>query len=68
MTNKKCFETVDNTLRDIRNCDKPMGGITTMLSGDFCQIFQSSQRVQEHIISTLASNRHIFGHASIFCN
>ena len=38
MTNKKCFEAVDNTLRDIRNCDKPMGGITTVLSGDFRQI------------------------------
>ena len=38
MTNKKCFEAVDNTLSDIRNCDKPMGGITTVPSGDFRQI------------------------------
>jgi hypothetical protein len=31
-------ETVDRTLQDIRNCDKPFGGITVVFGGDFQQI------------------------------
>ena len=58
MTNKKCFETVDNTLRDIRNCDKPMGGITTVLSGDFRQILPVIPRGTraDHINACLKSS------------
>ena len=38
MQHRFCQEAVDRTLRDIRNCDKPMGGITTIDGGDFQQI------------------------------
>jgi hypothetical protein len=31
-------ETVDGTLRDIRNVDKPFGGITVVFGGDIRQI------------------------------
>ena len=31
-------ETVDRSLRDIRNCDAPFGGITVVFGGDFQQI------------------------------
>jgi len=35
---RHCFEAVDRHLRDIRNCDKPFGGIVVILGGDFAQI------------------------------
>jgi hypothetical protein len=38
MQHRFCQEAVDHTLRDIHNCDKPMGGITTIDGGDFQQI------------------------------
>lgn len=38
MTHRFAFEAVDHTLRDLRNNQEPMGGITTVLCGDFRQI------------------------------
>ena len=38
MQNRFDPETVDRTLRDIRNLDKPFGGITVIFGGDFRQI------------------------------
>jgi hypothetical protein len=38
MQHRFCQEAVDRTLRDIFNCNKPMGGITTVDGGDFQQI------------------------------
>lgn len=38
MQNRRCQEAVDQILRDIRNSDLPMGGITTVDGGDFQQI------------------------------
>ena len=38
MVHKAAFEAVDKTLRDIKECDRPFGGIPTLLSGDFRQI------------------------------
>jgi ATP-dependent DNA helicase PIF1 len=38
MQHRFCQEAVDRTLHDICNCDKPMGGITTVDGGDFQQI------------------------------
>ncbi|GAB2295406.1 hypothetical protein Dimus_038353 [Dionaea muscipula] len=38
MQHKHCVEAVDRTLRDICNCDKPFGGKTVVLGGDFRQI------------------------------
>jgi hypothetical protein len=37
MSHRKGFEAVDRTLRDLRDCNLPMGGITVVLSGDFRQ-------------------------------
>ena len=37
MGNKNWFHCVDRTLRKIRNCDEPFGGITVVFSGDFRQ-------------------------------
>ena len=44
MTHRNCFEAVDRSLRDIlrftasNNADKPFGGKTIVLGGDFRQI------------------------------
>jgi hypothetical protein len=38
MQHRHCFETVDRTFRDIRECDQPFGGLTMVLGGDFQQI------------------------------
>ncbi|XP_073827769.1 uncharacterized protein [Musca autumnalis] len=37
MSHKNAFEAVDRTLKDIRNSTEYMGGITTLLAGDFRQ-------------------------------
>ena len=38
MTNRRAFEAVDRTLRDLTGNDYPMGGICTLLCGNFRQI------------------------------
>ena len=38
MTNRRAFEALDRTLRDLTGNDDPMGGICTLLCGDFRQI------------------------------
>ncbi|RVE53281.1 hypothetical protein evm_002114 [Chilo suppressalis] len=37
MAHRKAVEAVDRTLRDIRQNDRPMGGITVLFCGDFRQ-------------------------------
>lgn len=37
MANRKAVEAVDRTLRDIRQNDRPMGGLTVLFCGDFRQ-------------------------------
>ncbi|XP_054260247.1 uncharacterized protein LOC128984902 [Macrosteles quadrilineatus] len=37
MAHKGAIEALDRTLRDLRNCDHLMGGITVLLAGDFRQ-------------------------------
>ena len=37
MTNKRAFEALDRTLRDVRNNDTLNGGLTVLLAGDFRQ-------------------------------
>ena len=38
MANRRAFEAVDRTLRDLRGCDRIFGGVLTVLSGDWRQI------------------------------
>ena len=38
MHRRNAHEALDRTLRDIRDCDKPFGGITTVFGGDVQQI------------------------------
>jgi len=38
MTNRRAFEALDHTLRDLTSNDQPIGGICMLLCGDFRQI------------------------------
>ena len=38
MAHKACYEALDRSLRDIKGNESPMGGIPTLLCGDFRQI------------------------------
>jgi ATP-dependent DNA helicase PIF1 len=38
MTKKQCFEALDRTFQDLRNCPRPFGGVTMIMGGDFLQI------------------------------
>jgi len=35
MTHRYCFEALDRTLQDIRDCQRPFGGLTIVFRGDF---------------------------------
>jgi hypothetical protein len=38
MTHRHCFEALDRTFQDLRDCPKPFGGMTMIFGGDFQQI------------------------------
>ena len=38
MTHRHCFEALDRTFQDLRNCPKRFGGLTMVFGGDFQQI------------------------------
>ena len=38
MTHRHCFEALDRTFQDLRNCQRPFGGMTMVFGGDFQQI------------------------------
>ena len=38
MTHRHCFEALDRTFQDLRNCPKWFGGLTMVFGGDFQQI------------------------------
>ena len=38
MTHRHCFEALDRTFQDLRNCQKRFGGLTMIFGGDFQQI------------------------------
>jgi ATP-dependent DNA helicase PIF1 len=54
MQNKYDFEAVNRTLRDIRNCEEPFGGLPMILSGDFAQILPVVKRANR--ARTVAAN------------
>lgn len=44
MSNKSTLNAINNTLKDLRNTEKLMGGITVLLGGDFRQTLPVIQR------------------------
>ena len=52
MQHRNCVEAVDRTLRDICDVNKPFGGITVVLGGDFRQVLPVvSKGVREQIVA-----------------
>jgi len=54
MQSKYDFEAVDRTLRDIRDCEEPFGGLSVILGGDFAQILPVVKRANR--ARTVAAN------------
>ena len=63
MANKIYFEALDRTLRDIlrhknvNNIERPFGGMTMVLGGDFCQILSVIPKGRRHNIVTASIKR-----------
>ena len=67
MNNKYCFEALDKTLQDLRNnFDKPFGGMTVILGGDFWQILLFIPLgTKEQIINATIINSYLWSHFQI---
>jgi ATP-dependent DNA helicase PIF1 len=73
MANKHCFEALDKTLRDIlrftnKNSDeKPFGGLTVVLGGDFRQILPViTKGRREQIVNASIKRSYLWKHFEIF--
>ena len=66
MQHKHCVEVVDGTLRDICDSEKPFGGITVVLGGDFRQILPVIPKgVREQIVNTSLRHSILWKHIHI---
>ena len=67
MTNKFSLEAVDRSLRDLRDCDAPFGGVVLILGGDFRQIAPVKKRgSKEDIISITIKQSNLWQHIQCF--
>jgi ATP-dependent DNA helicase PIF1 len=73
MANKHCFEALDKSLRDIlrftnQNSDeRPFGGMTVVLGGDFRQILPVlTKGKREHIVNASIKRSYLWKHFEIF--
>jgi hypothetical protein len=73
MANKKCFEALDKSLRDVlrftneNSSNKPFGGMTVVLGGDFRQILPIVPRGRrEQTISASIKCSYLWQHFEVF--
>jgi len=73
MANRNCFEALDKSLRDIlrfnnKNSDeKPFGGMTVVLGGDFRQILPVVPKGRrEHIVNASIKRSYLWNHFEIY--
>jgi len=73
MANRNCFEALDKSLRDIlrftnqNSNEKPFGGMTVVLGGDFRQILPVVPKGRrEHIVSASVKHSYLWNHFEIF--
>jgi hypothetical protein len=52
MQNKYDFKAVNRILRDIRDCEKPFGGLPVIFNSDFAQILPVIKRANRARIVT----------------
>ena len=66
MTNKLAFEALDRTLQDLTGYAKPMGGICTLLCGDFRQILPVIQGgTRGNIVNSCLKRSYLWDHVLI---
>lgn len=66
MQHRYCAETVDRSLRDIRNDERLFGGITVVFGGDFRQILPVIVRgSREEIVAASLRRSHLWQHIKV---
>ncbi|XP_064637877.1 uncharacterized protein LOC135494057 [Lineus longissimus] len=66
MGHRRVYEAVNRTLQDIRNSDKPFGGITVVLSGDWRQILPIVRRgSRADIVNACLKSSPLWTHAQV---
>ena len=66
MAHKTAYEAIDRTLRDITGTDKPMGGIPTLLCGDFRQILPVVKNgTRSNIVNASLKKSHLWQHVTV---
>jgi len=67
MTNKLAFETVNRTLCDLTDRNKPFGGIVFVMSGDFRQVLPVIPRGSHvDIVSASIKNSYLWESIEVF--
>ena len=67
MGHKYIFESIDRTLQDVRNNDKPFGGLTIVFFGDWCQVLpvvRSGSRTK--IVQAALKTSYLWNHVTLF--
>ena len=66
MTHKVAFEALDRTLQDLKGNNQPMGGICTLLCGDFRQILPVIQGgMRGNIVNSCLKRSYLWDHVLI---
>ncbi|XP_076957793.1 uncharacterized protein LOC143633361 [Bidens hawaiensis] len=68
MNDKKCFETLDRSLKDLfNNCHKPLGGKSVLLGGDFRQTLPIIPKASKATIMASSLPRsHLWPHFNVY--
>ena len=66
MQHRNAAEAVDRTLRDIRDDDRPFGGITTVFGGDYQQILPVVPKgSREEVVSATIQHSYLWNHIEV---
>ncbi|CAI9715956.1 ATP-dependent DNA helicase [Octopus vulgaris] len=66
MGHKHIFECLDRCLRDVRECNKPFGGFTVLLSGDWKQILPVGRHsVRSQIVDAVVKRSFLWNHTEV---
>uniref|UniRef100_UPI00358F223C ATP-dependent DNA helicase pif1-like n=1 Tax=Myxine glutinosa TaxID=7769 RepID=UPI00358F223C len=66
MTHKSAYEAVDRTLQDITGVKKPIGGIPTLLCGDFRHILPVVKSgTRSNIVNASLKTSHLWRHVTV---
>ena len=66
MTHKSAYEAVHRTLQDITGVQQPIGGIPTLLCGDFRQILPVVKRgTKSNIVNVSLKTSHLWRHVTV---